>query len=85
MAGYDDVHFSGYHRRNVAACTELAAGAGRRLLTKKQLQSQSKRLGIRLPQQVIDFRVPYCLDVEIADQITADDNFMIRKSQRKLS
>jgi Fe-S-cluster containining protein len=52
----------------------------RNQLTKKQLQGQWKRLGIRLPQHVIDFKVPYCLDVEIADNITVDDNFMIHVS-----
>jgi Fe-S-cluster containining protein len=49
----------------------------RNQLTKKQLHSQWKRLGIRLPQHVIDFKVPYCLDVDIADNIPMDDNFMI--------
>jgi hypothetical protein len=54
--------------------------AARNQLAKKQLQSQWKRLGIRLPQNVIDFNVPYCLDVHIADDRSVDDDFLIRIS-----
>jgi Fe-S-cluster containining protein len=58
---------------------ELAA---RNQSTKKQFRSQWMRLGITLPQHVIDFSVPYCLDVDIADNISVDDNFMIHVSRK---
>lgn len=54
----------------------------RNQLMKKQLQSQWERLGITLPQHVIDFSVPYCLDVDIADDITVDDDFMSHVSHK---
>jgi Fe-S-cluster containining protein len=47
------------------------------LLSKKHLQNQWRRLGIELPHSVIDFKVPYCLDVEVVDNVRVDDNFLI--------
>ena len=43
---------------------------------KKRLQNQWKHLGINLPQEVIDFQVPYCLDVATIDGKKADDDLL---------
>ncbi len=40
---------------------------------KKQLQKQWEKLGISLPQHVVDFHVPYCLDVQPKEQTDIDD------------
>lgn len=40
--------------------------------SKIQLQRQWKRLGVTLPQQVIDFKVPYCREVEAEVPSTMD-------------
>lgn len=45
-------------------------------LAKRQLQNQWKRLGINLPRAVIDFQVPYCLDVATIDGKKADDELL---------
>ncbi len=40
---------------------------------KFQLQQQWKRLGITLPQQVVDFNMPYCREVEARMHVTIND------------
>ncbi len=40
---------------------------------KIQLQEQWKRLGITLPQQVVDFNIPYCREVEAGMPSTMND------------
>lgn len=44
---------------------------------KIQLQQQWKRLGITLPQQVVDFNMPYCREVEAEAPSTMDDLVLI--------
>lgn len=40
---------------------------------KKQLQKQWEKIGVSLPQHVVDFHVPYCLDVQPKKQTDIDD------------
>ena len=40
---------------------------------KIQLQQQWKHLGITLPQQIVDFSLPYCQEVEVRVSSTIDD------------
>jgi len=49
---------------------------------KKQIQKQWDNLGILLPQEVIDFRVPYCTNVTIDDGFPVDDKTLLKISQR---
>ena len=46
--------------------------------TKKAVQRQWRELGISLPQQVIDFQVPYCRHVETVGGGTIDDEGLSR-------
>lgn len=50
--------------------------ADRNQLAKKQLQDQWRHLGINLPPAVVDFKVPYCLDVATIDGKKADDRLL---------
>ncbi|MGD8762042.1 MAG: hypothetical protein PVG87_07035 [Desulfobacteraceae bacterium] len=50
--------------------------ADRNRLAKKQYLNQWKHLGINLPRAVIDFQVPYCLDVATIDGKKADDDLL---------
>jgi hypothetical protein len=43
---------------------------------KHQLQLQWKRMGITLPQQVIDYHVPYCREVKSETISTMDDQVL---------
>lgn len=51
------------------------AGWNRR--SKIQLQEQWKRLGITLPQQVVEFNLPYCSEVETKTHFQIDDQMLI--------
>ncbi len=47
---------------------------------KLSLKQQWRRLGISLPQKILDFQVPYCLDVEILNRAVIDDGMLIQIS-----
>jgi len=49
---------------------------------KKQIQKQWENLGILLPQEVIDFHVPYCANVTVDDRFSVDDETLIRIFRR---
>lgn len=53
---------------------EQLAGSNRR--SKIQLQEQWKRLGVSLPQQVVEFDLPYCGEVETKTRSTIDDHML---------
>jgi Fe-S-cluster containining protein len=46
--------------------------------TKKAVQQQWRELGIKLPQQVIDFQLPYCGHVKTVGDNTVDDEGLSR-------
>jgi Fe-S-cluster containining protein len=47
---------------------------------KMSLAEQWRRLGVTLPEAVLDFRVPYCRDVEVLKDAIAEDGGMIQLS-----
>ncbi|MFC1516655.1 YkgJ family cysteine cluster protein [Thermodesulfobacteriota bacterium] len=46
--------------------------------SKKALQEQWKNLGVSLPQTIIDFRVPYCRNVETVGSDSIDDSVLLQ-------
>lgn len=46
--------------------------------SKKQLQKQWNKLGVSLPQTIIDFEAPYCADVEIVGPTSIDDDALLQ-------
>ena len=60
------------------ACYETLAARDRK--AKKHLQKQWKRLGICLPEKVVDFQVPYCLCVETICHESIDDKTLLQAS-----
>jgi Fe-S-cluster containining protein len=48
----------------------------------QHLQEQWKRLGVDLPQKVVDFQVPYCLCVETIGTEVIDDKILGKASDR---
>ena len=48
---------------------------------KLTLGQQWRKLGITLPDDVLDFQVPYCLDVEVLNGAVVDDSGLIQVSQ----
>jgi Fe-S-cluster containining protein len=55
--------------------------AGRSQTAKRYLQKQWLNLGVRLPQAVVDFRMPYCLDVQTLENVDLDDWTLIEISE----
>jgi len=51
--------------------------AGHSRKAKKAVQQQWRELGISLPQQVIDFQVPYCRHVETVGDGTIDEEMLV--------
>lgn len=49
---------------------------------KKILQKQWKMMGIDLPEQVVDYQVPYCRDVDLQDDVNIDDQALIKSSEQ---
>ena len=60
------------HYRKIAVRSQTA---------KRYLQKQWLNLGIRLPQAVVEFRMPYCLDVQTAENVNLDDRTLIEISE----
>jgi Fe-S-cluster containining protein len=56
--------------------------AARDRKAKQHLQDQWKRLGVCLPQNVVDFQVPYCLCVETVGLEVIDDKTLGKTSDR---
>ena len=52
--------------------------AARSQTAKKYLQKQWQHLGVRLPQAVVDFHMPYCLDVQTVENVDLNDMALIR-------
>ena len=55
--------------------------ADRSQTAKRYLQKQWLNLGVRLPQAVVEFRMPYCLDVQTAENVNLDDRTLIEISE----
>jgi len=62
------------------ACYETLSARDRK--AKKHLQEQWKRLGVCLPEKVVDFQVPYCLCVETIRHESIDDKTLLQASDR---
>jgi hypothetical protein len=54
--------------------------AGHDRQAKISLGQQWRKLGISLPDNVLDFQVPYCLDVEVLNGAVVDDSKLIQIS-----
>ena len=54
--------------------------AARSQAAKKYLQQQWQALDVKLPQEVIDFTVPYCLDVQTVDNVSLNDIDLVEKA-----
>ena len=63
--------WSPQHYHKVAARSQAA---------KKYLQQQWHALDVKLPQEVIDFTVPYCLDVQAVGNVVLDDIDLVEKA-----
>lgn len=56
--------------------------AGSNRLAKKHIQKQWENLGVFLPRAVIDFQVPYCLNVETDGHAFINDEMLQHLSER---
>ena len=54
--------------------------AARSQAAKKYLQQQWQALNVKLPQEVTDFTVPYCLDVQTVENVSLNDVDLVEKA-----
>ncbi len=54
--------------------------AGQNRQAKVSLGQQWRQLGVSLPKEVLEFRVPYCLDVEVLNDAVVEDSKLVQLS-----